>query len=478
MVKEYDVAVIGGGVIGGLILRELSRYNLQACMLEKENDVSMGSSRANTGIVHGGFDAVLGTNKAKFNVLGAKMMPKVAKELGVKYQQNGTLVVGFNDIDAITINKLYDRGIINGVKGLYLLDKKQLVKKEPNISPNAKCALYCKTAGIICPYELTISAIGNAMDNGAELFTNFEVANIERGEKFTVKSSDGKAVVAKYVINCAGINGDKIAGLVGDNSFTIGARKGEYILLDKSNKGMLNHTLFSCPSASGKGIVVTHTVDGNLLLGPTAVNNQDKEDKTTTAKGLNEVKENALKLCEKLPLGDAITSFAGVRAYCDKNDFIIEESKFVPNFINVVGIESPGLTSAPAIAKHVVGLLKKKGKFNKNKNFNPLRKPDYFFKNLTIEQKNQVIQRDSDYGKIICRCEEITLGEILRAVRENPKATTVDGVKRRTRAGMGRCQGGFCQPNIVKIIANELNLPLEQVEKDGKNSKILVGKTK
>ncbi len=478
MYEKFDVAVIGGGVIGGMILRELSRYQLKVCLVEKESDVSMGASRANTGIVHGGFDAENGTNKAIYNVLGAKMMPSVASELGVKYVNNGTLVIAFTTEDEEMLKTLYERGIKNGVEGLEILNSQRLFEVEPRVSRSAKSALYCKSAGIICPYELTISAIGNAMDNGANLYTEFEVCGIERGYGFTIKSTDGREIKAEYVINAAGMFADRVANMFGDYSFKIYARKGEYVLIDKGYSGMLNSTLFFCPTKGGKGIVVTQTVDGNLLLGPTSVEVEDKIDKTTTAEGLTQVKEKALEMCDDLPLYDTITSFAGLRAYCDRHDFIIEKSKSEHKLINVAGIESPGLTASPAIAKRVVEILGETISLVPKTKFNPIRKADYFFKNLTITEKNDIIKNNPDYGKVVCRCEEITLGEIKRAITENPRAITVDGIKRRTRAGMGRCQGGFCQPTIVKIIAETLNVPLEQVQKSGKNSNILMGRTK
>ncbi len=478
MQRKYDVAVVGGGVIGGMILRELSRYRLNVCLLEKEGDVSMGASRANTGIVHGGFDAECGTNKAKYNVLGCKMMPDVTKELGVKYVNNGTLVVAFSDEDVETVKVLYERGLKNGVEGLEIIDAEEIARIEPNVRKEAKCALYCKSAGIVCPYELTIAAVGNAMDNGAELFTDFEVTKITEGEYFTLTAADGRSVEAKKIVNAAGMYSDKIAGMIGDTSFSIQPRKGEYILLDKSHAGLFNHTLFFCPGKGGKGIVVTQTVDGNILLGPTSEEIEDRTDKSTTAQGLNFVKQKASEMSDKLPFWDTITSFTGLRAFCDRHDFIIEPSAKNSNFIHVAGIESPGLTAAPAIAKKVVELLGEGLALTEKEGFNGYRKPDYFFKNLSVEEKNELIKKDDNYGKIVCRCEEITLGEILTAVRENPKARTVDGVKRRTRAGMGRCQGGFCQPSIVKIIAEELGIPLEQVEKGGKNSNLLIGESK
>ena len=475
----YDVAVVGGGVIGGLVLRELARYDIKAVMLEKEADVASGSSKSNTGIVHAGFDAVEGSLKARFNVLGAKMMENVCAELGVKYKKNGSLVVAYAKEELPEIKKLYDRGVSNGVPDMEILDQASLRKLEPNIADNAVGALYAKSAGIVCPYGLTVASIGNAMDNGASLICEFEVSSITKeGENFIISSSDGKTVSAKVVINCAGMYSDKVASLIGDNSFKINARKGEYILLDKSNFN-LERTVFSCPTKAGKGIVVTKTVDGNTLLGPTSVEIPDKADKTTTADGLNEVSVKASAMVKGLPFGNTISSFAGLRAYSDRHDFIIENSNVDKNFISVAGIESPGLTASPAIAEFVVKeLVSSLIDLKPKANFNPIRKAEYFFKNLSIQEKNEIIKKDPSYGKIICRCEQITLGEILTAIRENPKAKTVDAVKKRTRAGMGRCQGGFCQPTIAKIIADELGIDITEVTKSGFDSYLLTGVTK
>ena len=474
----FDVIVIGGGVTGGLVLRELTKYRLRAALLEKENDVCMGASKANSGIVHAGFDAAPDSLKAKFNVLGNKMMPQVCRELGVKYKNNGSLVVAFSDEDVKQLNELKARGKKNGVEGLEILDKTRLKETEKNISDEAVAALYAPTGGIVCPYELTIAAIGNAMDNGAELFTDFEVVSIRKQRDiFTVSAADGRSVEGRIVINCAGLASGKIASLVGDDYITVNGRKGEYILLDRESGDFVNHTLFFTPTRLGKGILVTQTVDGNILLGPTAEENII--DTETSGKGLSFVIEKASKMCKNPPLFNTITSFAGVRAYSDKHDFIIEESKNVKGVIHCAGIESPGLTASPAIAKYVAetlvgGMLP----LTKNDKFNGIRTPGYFFKDLSIEEKNEIIQHDSSYGKIVCRCEQITEGEILRAIRENPPAKDIDGVKRRTRAGMGRCQGGFCQPYVAELIAKEQNKRLDEITKSGKGSYLLTGVTK
>ena len=474
----FDVIIIGGGVVGGLILRELTKYQVSICLLEKEGDVAMGASKANSGIVHAGFDAPVGSLKAKFNVLGNRMMESVCAELGVKFRRNGSLVVAFSEEDLKTINDLRARGEANGVEGLEIIDRRRLREMEKNISDDAFAALYAPTGGIVCPYELTIAAIGNAMDNGAKLMTDFAVSSIEMTKSgYLVKSNDGQEVEGKIVINCAGLDSGEIAELVGDTDIKIGARKGEYILLDRENGDFVSHTLFFTPTKLGKGILVTQTVDNNILLGPTAEEGVNSTE--TSASGLAFVIEKARKMCKNPPLFNAITSFAGVRAYSDRHDFIIEESKKAKGFIHCSGIESPGLTASPAIAKYVVeklvgGIIA----LEKNEAFNGVRKPDYFFKDLSMEEKNEIIKKDPSYGKIVCRCEQVTEGEILRAIRENPPAKDIDGVKRRTRSGMGRCQGGFCQPYIAELIAKERGMSLTSVTKSGKGSNLLTGAAK
>lgn len=474
----FDVIVIGGGVVGGLILRELTKYDLSVCMLEKESDVAMGASKANSGIVHAGFDAIPGSLKAKFNVAGNQMMPKLTSELGVKYRNNGSLVVAFSEEEIQTLHALKARGEENGVTGLSILGKEELRAFEPNISEQALSALYAPTGGIVCPYGLTIASIGNAMDNGAKLFLDFEVRKIEKTDSgFVVSSKFGESVEGKTVINCAGLYSGEIASLIGD-TIAVKGRKGEYILLDRESGDFVSHTLFFTPTKLGKGILVTQTADNNILLGPTA-EEMEKPDLQTSEKGLAFVMEKAKKMCKNPPLYNTITSFAGVRAYSDRHDFIIEESQKEKGFFHVAGIESPGLTASPAIAKYVVEeLIATRLPLTENKKFNGKREPDDFFKNMSLEEKNVLIKKEPAYGKIVCRCEQITEGEILRAIRENPPARDIDGVKRRTRSGMGRCQGGFCQPYIVEILAKEYNLSLTEITKSGKGSNLLTGVTK
>lgn len=476
--KQFDVAIIGAGVVGGLIARELTRYKLNICILEKEHDVAMGATKANSGIVHAGFDAEPGSYKARFNVAGSKMMKRVTDELGVKYRQNGSLVVGFNESDRAHIERLVARGIENGVEGVRLIEADELRVIESNISEKALCALYAPTGGIVCPYELCIASIGNAMDNGTSLFCDFEVKNIEKqGENYII-SSPNEQICARFLINSAGLYSDEIAKMVGDDSFEVKARKGDYILLDRECGALANCTIFRCPNEMGKGILVSPTVDGNLLLGPTSINIEDKTDKSTYANGLTKIMETASEnLKAALPFGKSITSFCGLRAYGNTGDFIIRTSR--DGFISLGGIESPGLSSAPAIAEYVVELLEKEGlELIKNESFNPVREPKHAFRESSIEKKNEYIKNNSSYGKIVCRCESISEGEILDAIRSNPPARDVDGVKRRTRAGMGRCQGGFCAPYVMELIARESGVDFASVTKSGGASAMVYGKTK
>ncbi len=474
----FDVIVIGGGVIGGAVLRECTKYKLRVCMLEKENDVCMGASKANSGIVHAGFDAPENSLKARFNVEGSSMMPAYAKALGVKYRQNGSLVVAFSQEEMETLRALKARGEANGVQGLEIIDGARLRALEGEITDNAVGALFAPTGGIICPFTLTVAQIGNAMDNGAKLYCNFEVESVERSANgFIVTSAMGERVEGKIAVNCAGLGAETVAKRFGDHSLHIGARKGEYLLLDRESGDFIAHTLFFAPTKLGKGILLSPTVDGNVLLGPTA--EEGVADTDTTAKGLAEVIAKAKTMCNGVPLHTVITSFAGIRAYSDKHDFIIEESRSVAGLIHCAGIESPGLSSAPAIGKYVVEeLLTRHLDLEVNPDFNGKRQPSDFFQEMTTEEKNEYIRRFPAYGKIVCRCEQITEGEIVRAIHENPPARDLDGIKRRTRAGAGRCQGGFCQPQVAEILARERQMSLEQVTKKGKGATLLTGVTK
>ena len=471
-----DVAIIGAGVIGGAVARELSRYKLDVCVLEKCSDVAMGATRANSAIVHAGFDAKEGTLKAEMNVRGSKMMEAYAAELGVKYKKNGSLVVGFSEEDRETLEGLRKRGEENGVEGLAVIDREAILAIEPNIGDGVTCALHAPTGAIICPYELCMAEIGNAMDNGVSLKLDFEVSSIEKISGGYRISSASDTIEARYVVNCAGVYSDEIAKLVGDDSFTVIPRRGEYMLLDKECGGLVSHTIFRCPSKMGKGILVSPTVDGNLLLGPTAENIEDKEDKSTTAAGLAKVRAQAGEQVSGVNFGKIITSFTGLRSVGSTGDFIINEND---GFVNCAGIESPGLSSAPAIGEYVRELLAEAGlALDKKDNFIATRRPMHYFKECTDEEKNAIIAKEPSYAHIICRCEMISEGEIVEAIHTNPKPRDLDAVKRRTRSGMGRCQGGFCSPYVVEILSRELGIAYTDVTKFGGGSYINIGKTK
>ena len=471
----FDVAIIGGGVVGGLIARELAKYKVGICILEAGYDVALGATRANSGIVHAGFDAKCGTLKARLNVRGSEMMPGLCRELGVKYRNNGSLVVGFDKEDRATLEELLARGKENGVRGLSILERDELVAIEPNIGDEVIVALRAESGAIVAPYELAIAAIGNAMDNGAVLKLGFRVERIERAESYTIWAG-AESVSARVVINCAGVHSDDIARLVGDSSFSVHARKGEYVLLDRECGSHITHTVFRCPSRMGKGVLVTPTADGNLLIGPTAEDIEDKSDASTSSAGVGKVKKLADMQVSGIDYSKTITSFAGLRSVGDTGDFIINMKD---GFVNVAGIESPGLSASPAIAEYVVGLLSESGIIlERNEHFNPHRRPLHYFKELSTEEKNEIIKTRPEYAHIICRCEGVTEGEILDALRTNPKATDLDGIKRRTRAQMGRCQGGFCMPYVTELIARELGIAYEEVTKFGGGSRVNIGKTK
>ncbi|MDD6012913.1 MAG: NAD(P)/FAD-dependent oxidoreductase [Oscillospiraceae bacterium] len=480
---QYDVAVIGAGVCGAMITRELSKLDLNLVMLEKCNDIAMGTSKANSAIVHAGFDAETGSLKAKLNVQGASLMAYYCNKLSVPYKNIGSLVIAFSWDDMQTLETLFERGFSNGVPNMEIISQEQLREMEPYISPEAVGALWAPTAGVVSPYELAIAATENAIVNGARVKRNSGVFDIEyKNEMFFLSTASG-VIKAKYVINCAGVFADQIAKMIGDDSFKIIPRKGEYYLLDKTEKKMVNHVLFQCPSSMGKGILVTPTAHGNVLMGPTAIDLDfdSKLDVDTTIEGLDAVKGAMKKVIPGLTTRNAITSFAGLRAHIDgdNSDFVIARSKANDRFINVAGIESPGLTAAPAIARYVGEIFREMApEYQRKEHFASRRAAPVRVSELTLQERAELIKKDSRYGRIICRCEGITEGEIIDAIKAPCGARDVDGVKRRTRAGMGRCQSGFCGSKVVEILARELDLPMNQVTKFGNRSKIVFNKTK
>lgn len=472
----YDIVVIGAGIVGGMIVETLSRYNVRVCILEKAGDVAMGATKANSAIVHGGFDPKIGSLKARMNKRGSELMPMVCQRLGVKYNNNQALVVGFEN-ERAEVEELYRNGVANGIKGLRIVEREELHSMEKNLNPELSCALLSETSAIVCPYELCIAAVGNAMDNGVELLLDYEVTGIGKTSNgYEITSSDGRTINTKYIINSAGVYSDNIAEMTGDCDFKITARRGEYMVLDKECGSFVQRTIFHTPTKMGKGILITPTVDGNLLVGPTAVNIEEKDNYATTLDGFDTLFAKSVENVSNLPFNKVITSFCGLRAVGDKGDFIIKERDGV---ITLGGIESPGLTSAPAIAEYIEEMLCNMGIISeKNQNYVGTRKPVHYFNDLSTEEKNAIIKEYPEYGRIVCRCEGITEGEIIEAVHRNPGARDVDGIKRRTRSGMGRCQGGFCSPIVVSIIARELSVPFNSVTKSGSDSIINYGKTK
>lgn len=474
----YDVLIIGAGVVGGMAARELSRYDLSVCLLEKENDVACGASRANSGIIHGGFDPEPDTLKAKLNTAGVPLLYEAARQLHVPHKNNGSLVCAFSPEEDPAVQALYDRGIENGIGGMKILTGDEARILESNLSPAVTRALHIPSAGIICPYELTIAAVGNAMDNGAALKRNFAVTAIEKNaDAYTVTAKSGETVRGRFVLNCAGGYADQIAALVGDDRFHIIPRAGEYILLDKTEGSRVSHTIFQIPSREGKGILVSPTVDGNLLTGPTAAKVATPESRDITPAGLEQVQRLAAKSVPSVNFRQVITSFTGIRASEKGGDFIIEESKNAPGFVHVAAIDSPGLTCCVSIAKYAVDILKNAGlALSEKPGWNGNRENPHAFREMNDGEKNAYIQENPDYGKIVCRCETVSEGEIRAAIRRNPGALDIDGVKRRTRSGMGRCQGGFCGPYVMALLAEELGIPMETVTKNGGESYMLTGR--
>ena len=477
--ERFDILIAGAGVTGGMIARELTKYGHKVCLLEKENDVSMGATKANSAIVHAGFDAVPGTLKAKLNVRGVELMKKVCKELNVPLKNNGALVVAFSEEEIPHLNELLERGVANGVPELRVVGREELVEIEPNIGDSAVGALVAPTSSIVCPYELTIAGVENAVTNGAEFIRNCEVQNIEyKNDEFVLSTNQGE-ITAKYVVNAAGVHSGKIASLIGDDSIEIVVRHGDYYLLDKSQGNLVSRTIFQCPTKMGKGVLVSPTVDGNLIVGPSAEDIDNGDDVATTNVGLDKIYVNAIKSVPAVSLRNAITSFSGNRAHPTSDDFIIGSSEVNKNFINAAGIESPGLSSAPAIAEMVEGIvLELEGNLEKKADYNPIRPEPVRFRHMSTEDRAKLIEKNKAYGRIVCRCETITEGEILDAIHAPAGARDVDGVKRRTRAGMGRCQGGFCGSKVVEILARELGVEMNEITKFGGESKIMYHKTK
>lgn len=475
----YDVVIIGAGVSGSASARELSRYNLKICVVEKEEDVCCGTSKANSGIVHAGFDAESGTLMAKLNVEGNQMMEQLSKELDFPFEKNGSLVVCMSEEDRPDLEKLYERGRKNGVKELRMIGREELVKLEPNIADNAVAALYAPTGGIVCPFGMNIAFAENAAANGVEFRFETEVTGFaKKGENWIVKTNQGD-IETRFVVNAAGVYADVLHNMVSQKKkLHITPRRGDYCLLDRSTKGYVTHTIFQLPSKSGKGVLVTPTVHGNTLVGPTAIDVTDREGTNTTQEGIDELIQKAGNTVKNLPIRQVITSFAGLRAHEDGHEFCIGEIEDAKGFLDCAGIESPGLTSAPAIGKMVADLVSGLAGAKKKEDFIATRKGILDPKTLSKEEYKKLLREKPEYGNIICRCEMITEGEILDAIQRPLGAKSLDGVKRRTRAGMGRCQAGFCSPRTIEILARERGVDPSEITKSGGASKLIVGVNK
>ena len=475
---EYDVVVIGAGVSGSAVARELAKKERRIAVLERESDVCEGTSKANSGIVHAGFDAQPDTLKAKLNVAGAKLMKTLSKELDFPYRQNGSLVVSFEEDGRERLQELYERGEKNGVEGLRILSGDEARALEPALSDEVKAALYAKTGGIVCPFGLNIALAENAAVNGVDFYLNTEAEKIERGQGGYRILTKEREFLAKVVVNAAGVHADTFHNMVSGHRMHITARRGEYCLMDKKTGGLVGSTIFQLPSANGKGILVTPTVHGNLLVGPTAENIEDKEGVNTTADGLARALKVGARSVRELPVRQIITSFAGLRAHEESGEFIIGEAEDAAGFFDVAGIASPGLSAAPAVGVYVANLIQARFPAADRADFIATRRGIPCMAEASREERMRLIAENPAYANVVCRCELVTEGEILNAIHRPLGATTLDGVKRRTRAGMGRCQSGFCSPKVVEILARELHKDMGEITKFGAGSVFLSGYNK
>ena len=474
----YDVAIIGAGVIGSAVARELSKYNVKACVIEREEDVCCGTSKANSAIIHAGFDAKPGTLKAKLNVRGNEMMDQLSKDLDIPFKRNGSLVVRTKDQDPAGLVELLEKAKANGVPRVRILNREELIAMEPNLSDDVVEALHAPTGAIVCPFHMTIAFAENAYENGVEFFLNTKVENVEKIQDGYKISTNKQTIEAKIVVNAAGVYSDAFNNMVSSRKLQVIARKGEYMLLDKAAGCHVNQTIFQLPSKMGKGVLVSPTVHGNLIVGPTACDIDDKEGTNTTQKYLDSIGPAAALSVKNVPLRQVITSFAGLRAHEADGDFVIGEAEGAEGFFNAAGVESPGLSSAPAIGELLAGQIAEKLSLSKKDNFKATRKGILNPEKLTMAERNALIKEQPAYGNIICRCEMISEGEILDAIHRPLGARSLDGVKRRTRAGMGRCQSGFCSPRTMEILAREVPMAMSDISKSGGKSTYIVGTNK
>lgn len=473
----YDVAIIGAGITGCSIAYELGKYNVKTVLIEKENDVSVGTTKANSAIIHGGYDPKPGTLMAKYNIKGNIYTKELCKKLDVPFKQIGALVVAFSEEEKKTLEELKERGEKNGVPDMEIWDKAKLQKEEPNVSKEAVAALLSPNVGIVSPWELAIALAEVAVQNDVDLKLNTEVTGIEKNDDTYEIATNNGTVKAKYICNAAGIFADKVNEFINEKTFEINPNRGEYYLLDKSQGELVNHVIFQCPNEKGKGVLVAPTVHGNLIVGPDSQPTSGN-DTSTSSTGLNFVRNTALKSVPGINFRESIRNFAGVRARTKEHDFHIYEDKKNKGFINIGGMESPGLSSATAVALDIVKMLADTGFVLEEKNNLVDTRKVHRFKHLSHEKRAELVKENPLYGKIICRCETVTEGEIVDAIHRPIPATSIDAVKRRCNAGMGRCQGGFCGPRVQEIISRELNVPLKDVPQDRIGMDIITGETK
>lgn len=473
-----DVTVIGCGVIGAATAAMLAKYDLSVMVLEAQNDVATGTTKANSAIIHAGYDPEPETQMARLNVEGNRLCKEWAKQLDVPCKEIGSLVLAFDEADLAMIEELYRRGVANGVPELKLLSAEELLAMEPNLSHEVKGALLAPSAAVISPWDFCLALAETAVKNGAQLKRSAPVTAIEKIEGGYRLHTPQGAVESRMVVNAAGVFADKVHDMIAPHAFTTHPSRGEYYLMDKSQGALVDHVVFQCPNKDGKGVLVSPTVHGNLIVGPNAEPVAEGDDVAVTADGLAFVRRQAAKSVPEINYRDSIRNFAGVRAVTDQPDFVIAEAEGAPGFIDLGGIKSPGLSSAPAIALQAVELLGKAGLTLKEKENYVFERRETRFKELSSDEKAKLVEKSPAYGRVICRCETITEGEIIAALHSPIPPVSVDGVKRRCNAGMGRCQGGFCGPRVQEIIARELGVPQTEVLQDKAGSRILLCKTK
>ena len=472
----FDVIIIGGGVVGASVAAHLSKKKGKFLLLEKNEDVCTETTKANSGICHGGYDAEPGSLKAKFNILGNQMMDEESKLFVFPYKKIGSLVLCHDEKDLDKLEALYQQGLENGVKGMKIINREETLALEKNITEDVVASLYCSEAGILDPFLMNIAYAEVSNINGVDYKFNTKVEKIEKAQDYWILHTNKGDFETKAVINCAGLYSDEIHNQISDTKYEIKARRGEYLLLDKETSGFVKHVMFNLPTEKGKGILVTPTIDNNTLVGPTSDFVDDKNDRRSTRERLEEVIEKSNHTVKDVPVRMVITSFSGNRAHEVGGDFIIGESE--EGFFDCVGIESPGLTSSPAIGKYMADLVGDKYGFAENEDFTYYRKPIPKTCEMSLEEHSDLIKKNKLYGKIICRCESVTEGEIVDAINRPLGARTIDGIKRRVRASAGRCQGGFCLPHLMEILARELGEDMSDVVKNSKESYYVDGRVK